>query len=543
MTRPAAKSVEIPVLDLSEAAFLKGLQVEFSSCAEMLVTRAREVPDRPFLHFYEKTYTYAQTNARANRVARFLKERGVVKGEVVSVLAPNAPEIFDVMFGVQKIGAVAHIMNFTLKGTEIAYLLDDARPRLLFAAQACLAELDAALALSGHRPERVVLPSHETPAEEASVNEVTLRWEDIHTRDCHEEALVPQSPDDPFLLLYSSGTTGHPKGILLSNRGQLSVCRDMARLGLVQGDDVMLLLLPLFHVNPICVWTLPMLFCGQTLCLRKAFSPADFWPAIVENRITILMGVPAMYTYVFHSIDPALVPTTLLKLRYAFSGAAPLSVDLIQGFKKRFGVEIIEGYGLTEGTGLAMANPPLGQRKAGTVGLPVREQEVVLLDGDGNRVPAGQPGEICLRGPAAMLGYLNNPSATAEALVDGWLHTGDVGLRDADGYITIVDRLKDMINRGGENIYPKEIETVLAAHPAVVEAAVIGVPDEALGERVKAVVEITAPGELTPEAIITYLGERLSATKVPEQVEIIDALPRNATGKVLKQILRDRERK
>ena len=505
----------------------------FNSVAEVLVTRAAEIPDRPFVLFYDRRITYAEINDRANRVANYLKNQGVAQGDVVSIMIPNAPEVFEVMFGAQKIGAMAGVINFTLKGPEIEYLLEDSRPKVIFVAEECRPELDKALASSSARPIVVTVAAASTDGSSA--------WDEFLAGYPNGEALVPQTPDDPFLLLYSSGTTGHPKGILLSNKGQLSICRDMARLGLVSGEDVMLILLPMFHVNPISVWTFPLMFCGQTVCVRKAFSPVDFWPAITENGVTILMGVPAMYNYVYHSIDPNSIDRTRLKLRYAFCGAAPLSVELIKGFKERFDVDIIEGYGLTEGTGVTTANPPLGTRKTGSIGLPLSEQKVRIMGRDGSPAANGQRGEICVQGPPVMMGYMNNPAATSETLVDGWLRTGDVGYQDDEGYLYIVDRLKDMINRGGENIYPKEIESVLAGLQGVVDSAVIGVPDEALGERVKAIVQVADPTSLTSEEVIAFLSERLAKQKVPEIVEITDSIPRSSTGKILKRQLREIE--
>lgn len=270
----------------------------------------------------------------------------------------------------------------------------------------------------------------------------------------------------------------------------------------------------------------------------QGFLPQDFWPSIIENEISILMGVPAMYTYVYYSIDPSTIDRTRLKLNWAFSGAAPLSVDLIQGFKEKFNVDIIEGYGLTEGTGVTTANPPLGNRKPGSIGMALWEQEVAIMDDNLVLLPPGTRGEICVKGEATMLSYLNNPDATAAAIQDGWLRTGDVGYMDEDGFFYVVDRKKDLINRGGENIYPREIEAVLESHPEIAAVAVIGVPDEALGERVKAVIETSRPGVLSEEDVKEFLADKLARFKIPEFVEIMEQIPRNPTGKILKRNLR-----
>ncbi|MFH2133362.1 MAG: AMP-binding protein [bacterium] len=522
------------LVSLDDLPFLKGMQTAFESVAEMIVVRAREIPDRICVKYYDRNLTYAQINVNANRVAHFLRQKGIRKGDIVSLMILNAPEIYDCMFGIQKIGAVAGSINFALKGPEIAYVLDDSQPGIVFVGSDFMAEFARGVALATHKPFVVEVRTGVEHAErlaETTLSEILATYPD-------DEALVPQQPDDPFLLLYSSGTTGRPKGILLSNRGQLSIGRDMSRLGLVQGDDIMLILLPMFHINPISVWTFPMIFCGQTLCIRTAFSPQDFWPAIIDNGITILQGVPAMYNYVYYSIDPSSVDMSALKLRWAFCGAAPLSVDLIRGFKEKFAVSIVEGYGLTEGNGITTANPPLGVQKAGSVGLPLPEQRLAILDNHLNPLPTGEPGEICIQGPSNMLAYLNKPEATMETLQDGWLRTGDIGTMDDDGYIYVVDRKKDMINRGGENIYPREIEIVLEGHPDITAVAVIGVPDEALGERVKAVIETTRPDILSENDIKTYLQDKLARYKIPEIVIFMEQIPRNPTGKILKTALR-----
>ena len=528
---------EMHPIPLKELSFLKDKQIDFDSVAEMFVTRVREQPDKPYVLFYDEVITYSEVNQRANKVAHFLKEKGVGKGDVVSLLIMNSPEVYYAMFGIQKLGAVAGSINFMLKGPEIAYLLDDSKPKIVFVGSEFMEEFAKGYALANHKPEVVEVvtsAAHNVQLDREKLSEILEKYPDT-------EMLVPQQKDDPFLLLYSSGTTGKPKGILLSNKGQLSICRDMSSIGIFQEGDVMLLLLPMYHTNPICVWTFPVAFAGQTISIRKAFSPADFWPSIIDHQATILMGVPAMYNYVFYSIDAGSIDRSKLKLRIAFCGAAPLSVELINGFKEKFNVEIIEGYGLTEVTGLSTVNPPLGKRKAGSIGLAIPGQDIRIMDDNNRELPQGEKGEICIKGDAVMLEYFNNPEATKETLIDGWLHTGDIAYRDEEGFFYIVDRKKDMINRGGENIYPREIEIALEALPGVKDVAVIGIPDEALGERVKAFIIPSEPGKLTEEQVKEFLGERLAKYKIPEVIEFVSDLPRNPTGKILKKELKKRE--
>ncbi len=531
------KKVVLKSIRQDQLPLLSGHRTGFDSVAEMIVVRAQECPDRPFVRFYDQTLTYAQINARANRVANFLAARGIGKGDVVSLLISNSPEVYIVMFGIQKLGAIAGSINFMLKGPELAYLLDDSRPKMAFVSTEFMPEFSRGQALAAHQPE--VIEVRLDPDAAAGNSAETLS--SILDRYPADEALVPQKASDPFLLLYSSGTTGQPKGILLKNEGQLSVCRSMASIGLFNPGDVMLILLPMYHTNPICVWTFPIIYCAQAVCIRKAFSPADFWPAITENRVSILMGVPAMYNYVYYSIDTDTIDRSALRLNFAFCGAAPLSVDLIEGFEKKFNVEIIEGYGLTECTGVSTVNPPQGKRKPGSIGVALPGQEIKIMDDKNRELPAGEKGEICIRSKAVMREYLNNPEATADTIVNGWLHTGDIAYMDTEGFIFIVDRKKDMINRGGENIYPREIEIVLEAHPAIKDVAVIGIPDDALGEKVKAFIIPDKSEKITPEDIKTFLQERLAAYKIPEVIEFLVELPRNPTGKIMKKELRRME--
>jgi long-chain acyl-CoA synthetase len=531
------KRVRIKPVAQEKLSFLKGKRIRFDSIAEMIMARAGEIPDKPHVLFYDQTITYAQTNERSNRVANFLKAKGVRKGDVVSILVLNSPEVYYIMFGIQKLGAIAGAINFMLQGPEIAYLLDDSKPRIAFVGSEFMAVFAAGLKQASHKPQVVEVVT----GVDHGIKLNQLPFSDILKDYPADEALVKQKPTDPFLLLYSSGTTGRPKGILLKNEGQLSICRALASIDLVRDGDVMLLLLPMFHSNPICVWTYPLIYCGQTICIRKAFSPNDFWQPILDYGVTIIMGVPAMYAFVLLMVDPNTIDRAKLKLKYAFCGAAPMPVDLIQTFKEKFDVEIIEGYGLTESTGVSTVNPPVGKRKPGSIGVAMPEQDVRILDDDNNEMPPGEKGEICIKGDAVMIGYLNQEDATKDAIKKGWLHTGDMAYMDEEGFIFIVDRKKDMINRGGENIYPREVEMAIEGHPKVREVSVIGVPDPALGETVKAFIIPTEPGVLTFEELKAYLKDKIARYKIPQVVEFVTDLPRTPTGKVLKKKLRERE--
>jgi long-chain acyl-CoA synthetase len=525
---------DMPVIKLEEAEYLKGRQLQFESIAEMFTMRAQEKPDAPHIYFYDDVITYKQTNERANKVANYLKTKGVVQGDIVAVMVLNSPEVYYSMFGAQKLGAIPLAVNYMLKPPEIAYVLDDAQPKVAFVGSEFMADFAQGYKLAQHKP--IVVEVATEIDHGADIAEIKLA--DIVSGYPADETLVKQSPDDPFMLLYSSGTTGMPKGILLTNKGELSICRDMNHIGLFNGDDVMMIILPMFHTNPLCVWTYPVTFAGGSLVIRKTFSPLDYWPSLTRYGVTVGMAVPAMYDYVYNSVDPASVDMPNLKLRYSFCGAAPLPVELIRGFKEKYNIDIIEGYGLTEVSGVSTANPPLGKKKIGSIGMCFPEQMLEIMDDDNNILPLGEKGEICTKGDPNMVRYLNNPQATEETIKDGWLHTGDVGYMDEEGYLYIVDRKKDMICRGGENIYPREIEIVLESNPKIAESAVIGVPDKALGERVKAFVIPKVEGSMTEQEVKDFLDDKLAKYKIPEFIEFRKDFPRNQTGKLLKKELR-----
>ena len=512
---------------------LKGRKIEFDSIADMFLARVCENPDFPLVYYNDDVISYAQVNDRANAVANYLKKQRVQKGDIVSVMILNSPEIYYTLFGAQKLGCVAGAVNYMLKGPEIAYVLEDSRPKVAFVGSDYMEEFARGYRLSKHKP--VVVEVVTDVAHTETIAAGTLA--DILERYPKDECLVPQSPDDALMLLYSSGTTGMPKGILLSNRNELAICKGKAVFGTSLPGDVFMILLPMFHVNPLCVWTYPSIYLGLTICIRKSFSPKDFWPSILRYGVTTVQGVPAMYAYIYNAINPRDIDFDKLKLRMAFTGAAPMPVELIHGFKEKFGVDVVDGYGLTEATGVSTTSSGIPEN-IGSIGMAFPGLEVEILDDDNRVLPYGEKGEICVKGDAVMIGYLNKPEATAESLRDGWLHTGDMGWMDEKGYVYISGRKKEMINRGGENIYPREIEIPLEQHPNIAEVAVIGAPDPALGERVRACIILNEGCTMTADEIKAYLGDKIAKYKLPEYVEFLTDFPRNPTGKILKQELK-----
>lgn len=523
-----------PTVTLEESPLMKGRRTEFDSIAEMFMVRAQETPDLVWVYYYDQAVTYKQTNERANKVANYLKAKGVTKGDAVSVMVLNSPEVYYTMFGVQKLGAVAGGINYMLKGREIAHVLNDSKPKVAFVDSEFMKEFCDGYRMADHKPivvEVVTGGEHGETIAQATLAEILKEYP-------ADEALVPQSLDDPYMLLYSSGTTGMPKGILLPNRAQLGMGKTLVKMNAFYPGDISLVVLPLFHTNPLCIFTYGQLYMGVSVCVRRRFAPDDFWPAVLQYGVTVCMMVPTMYSYVYNAVDPDTIDRSRLKLRYAFAGAAPFPVELVRNFKEKFNVTVIDGYGLTEATGMSLQTFNMPENWS-SIGHPVPDQEVEIMDDDNNILPYGEKGEICIRGYANMIGYLNQPEATAEALRDGWLHTGDMGWMDELGYVYISGRKKEMINRGGENIYPREIEIPLENHPKVLEVAVIGSPDPSLGERVRACIALREPGSMTAEEVKEFLKDKIARYKIPEFVDFMPELPKNQTGKILKKDLKE----
>jgi acyl-CoA synthetase (AMP-forming)/AMP-acid ligase II len=348
---------------------------------------------------------------------------------------------------------------------------------------------------------------------------------------------VTRGHDDLTAILYTSGTTGKPKGAMLSHRNLLVNAAQGAELVPLGPGERVGMLLPLFHANAQVVTTIIPLLIGCEVIMWERFSASKFWGEIDEFKPVTISAVPTILAAVLNAANAPSGPTSL---RYVICGAAPLSVELLNAFQNRFGIRILEGFGMTETGCIASINPFYGDRKVGSIGLPIRGQEMKIVDQEtGEEQGPGGYGEIIMRGQNIMMGYLHNPEATAESLKDGWLYSGDIGYMDEDGYFFIVDRTKDMIIRGGENIYPREIEEAIYEHAAVLECAVIGVPDEIRGEEVLAVVVAKEGSSIDADELAAFVAARLAKYKLPRQIVLRDELPKTPTGKISKGPLRD----
>ncbi len=484
--------------------------------------------DEVFLWFYDETISYGEFGNRVNKLANSLKGLGFSKGDFIHVLVQNSPDTLVAYFAIQKIGAVAGPVNGWWKAPEVEYLLNDSKGRGLIIEDQYLPILEE---IRANCPDlEIVIEQGENPLPEH------ISLSDLMEKGDSAPVVCDSDDDDIAYIFYTSGTTGNPKGVLLSHKNVTADVKGITEaLSLDEGQTI-LIFLPLFHVNAMLTTTFG-LGIGQHVVLRKQFSASEFWEVVEKYKVNFWSAVPAVYQILL--TDPGRQKFDLSSLQFGICGAAPLTQDTMNKFQDTFGIPIVEGYGLTEATCVSTINPRDGVRKAGSIGLALPGQDVKIVDEDGNELPPNESGEIIIGGDVVMKGYFNRPEATAETIVNGYLHTGDVAIKDEDGYIFIVDRIKDMIIRGGENIYPKEIDNLLATHPKIQEGATVGVPDETMGEEIKAFI-VAEDDSLTEEEVIEYCKEKLAKFKVPRYVEILeDDFPRSPIGKVLKKELRE----
>ncbi len=507
------------------------MKTGITSLPGLLEARAAERPEAPFLFFREQTWTRAELWGGAQAAARELSSAGVGRGDRVALLLPNGPEFILYYFAVMRLGAVAVPINLLLKPPEIVFILKDsgAKGLVLGPAHEPLAE-----GIMTQCPSlKFTLAPGAGETKEGVLASVSRRGK--------EGAPLPAPPGKGEIasIIYTSGTTGFPKGAVLTHGAYLADT-DMAVEAIGMSDqDRFLCFLPLFHVNGQVVTLLCPLFSGGSMVLMEKFQPKDFFELLSRHRCTAFSGVPSVYGVLLTLPDAERYD--LSSLKFCICGAAPMPVEVFERFEAKFKARIMEGFGLSEGVCVSSVNPPPpGRRKIGSIGLPLKGQPMKIVGDSGRELPVGEVGEIVVRGPNLMRGYWNNPEATAAALKDGWLHTGDLGSRDSDGYFFITGRKKEMIIRGGENIYPKEIEEALYRHPAVAEAAVVGLPDQRWGEEVAAFIVLREGQKCAGRDLKRFLKENIADFKVPRRYEFVESLPKTATGKIQKVRLREK---
>ncbi|MEX1023129.1 MAG: long-chain fatty acid--CoA ligase [Dehalococcoidia bacterium] len=489
----------------------------------ILQASAHRTPDHVVMRLGEFAMTYGELDRAARGFAAALCNRGIAPGDHVAIMIPNVPQFPVAYFGILYAGAAVVPLNVLLTADEVEYHIQDSGSKLLV----------------GH-------PMFAAPGEEGARRAgVDVIWADgegetvttLATTDPVDGPYLTDA-DDTAVILYTSGTTGRPKGAELTHSNLLLNCKvvvpDMLPLG---PEDVALATLPLFHsFGQSCVMN-AAIATGATFVLLPRFTPADALGLIQQHQVTFFAGVPTMYFAILGFADAEQYDASSLRL--CVTGGAPMPVEVLNAFNKKYDVEILEGYGLSETSPIASFNRLDMPRNPGSIGYPVWGVEMAIMDESGAVVADGERGEIVIRGHNIMKGYYQRPEATQEAIRGGWFHSGDIGVKSPeDGSYAIVDRLKDMILRGGFNVYPREVEEVLYQHPAVAEAAVLGIPDAEHGEEVKAVIALKAGQQATSEEIIAYCKEHVAAYKYPRIVEFLETLPKGPTGKILKREMR-----
>ncbi len=510
----------------------------------ILEDSARRLPHKVALIFGDTRLTFAQVNAAANQVAHGLRAHGINPGDKVALSCPNVPYFPIVYFGILKAGAAVVPLSILLKRGEIAYHLQNSDAAAYFCFQdspglPMTTEGSAGMEEAPDCEQLVVITAD--PQAPSPIEGVPTLAQFMHGQPTSFTAF-PSQPNDTAVIIYTSGTTGKPKGAELTHanlflNAMIASERNVAD---IHEDDVLLTVLPLFHIFAMTVLMNAGLYRGLTNVLLTRFDGHKVLHLMQEHGVTLFAGVPTMYWGLLHTDTRGIdLEGIRARLRLCVSGGASLPVKVLEEFEEKFKVPILEGYGMSEGSPVVTFNQP-GKRKPGSIGMPVWGVEVMIADENDQPLGPNQKGQLLYRGHNVMKGYYKNENANREALAGGWMHSGDVAYYDEDGYFYIVDRTKDMIIRGGLNVYPREVEEAMMKHEGVSMVAVIGVPDEAHGEEIKAYVVPKNDALLEPAELIAWTRDRIAAYKYPRHIEIVEALPLSATGKILKKELRRR---
>lgn len=497
------------------------------------------------LFFDDQVITYEELWNKASQAAGVLKRRGIKPGDRVALQLPKCLEFLYFHLGNIQIGGITVPLNPAYTREEISYFLNDSGASLYITDEDYA---DYASPASSEFPalkEIIVLRKDGSEFDFAASgrqdwglrvdNGTVIDDKPLIDSRAFSDAASKVSPEDTALLIYTSGTTGRSKGAMLSHANILATVEALHQIWGHSEQDVLLHVLPVFHVHGLIFAFYGALYAGMEIVMRSRFDPEDALRCIEQHKCTVFMGVPTMYYRLLRAVEGRRFDTSSMRLW--ISGSAPLPANIFEEFRQVFGQAILERYGMSE-TGINTSNPLQGERKAGSVGIPLPEVEVKVVDAEGKEVPRGEVGEVWVKGKNVFKGYWQMPEKTAEAFAGEWFKTGDLGYFDTDGYLFLVGRARDLIISGGMNVYPKEVEAVIESLPGVEEAAVVGLPDADLGERVTAFIVPRAGETISPEAVISLCRQKLAAYKCPRQVYILDQLPRNTMGKVLKSELR-----
>lgn len=488
-------------------------------------------PDKPALVWKEGMYTYRELNDDVNRFGHALCRLGLQQGDRVALQLLNCREFVVAYLAVMKIGGIIVPINPLYKGKDLGDIMKDSEASVLITSTG-FAENIIKLKPSLETFNHLILTCNGSQASEFNA----LSFDELKNQENPEEISVTLEDDQLAEIIYTSGTTGFAKGAMLTHNNLYSNAETFSELLSCTPEERILIVAPIFHsAAQTCCMTTCFLCGGTSYLIERWTNATDVLNAMQEWEITFFFGPPTMYTFLLAQPQ---ISSFDLKLRIAFTGAASLPVEVFNKWRDIFGFEIIEGYGLSETSPVVTINPPEGVKKPASIGCALPRVDARIFNENGNELPTGEIGEIVVKGPNVMAGYWNNPEATAQAIRDGWFYTGDLAYKDEEGYIFIVDRKKDMINRGGLKVYPREVEEVLYRHPAVMEAAVIGIPDKLSEEAVKAFIVLREGQQAKPSDFKWFCSEHLANFKVPKTIEILEALPKTATGKVLKTELR-----
>jgi long-chain acyl-CoA synthetase len=485
--------------------------------AEILSDSAARAPEQTAIKLDEFELNYALLDQAAMRVASLLRCRGVEPGDRVALMVPNVPQFAAIYYGILRVGAVVIPMNVLNKRREVEFFLKDSGAKLVFVWQDFCPEAEPAAAEVGSECITVDLQEF---------TQMLFGQEPL-------TELVERDPSDTAVMLYTSGTTGTPKGAELSHTNLFENCSACVGLFEMGEGTVVLGALPLFHAFGQTCGLNTSVLAGGMLTLIPRFDPSKALEIIQRDKVTVFEGVPTMYGAMLHAPDRTHYDASSLQV--CASGGAAMPVELMRAFEAAFECKVLEGYGLSETSPVASFNHPDRERKPGSIGTPIRGVEMRIVDERDGELAAGDIGEIVIRGDNVMTGYWGRPEATTAAIRDGWFHSGDLGRVDEDGYFFIVDRKKDMIIRNGFNVYPREIEEVLYGHPAIREAAVVGIPHDEFGEEIGAAVSLKEGVEATPDDLRQFVKEQVAAYKYPRKIWIVDELPKGPTGKILKR--------
>ncbi|GGG23394.1 long-chain-fatty-acid--CoA ligase [Lysinibacillus alkalisoli] len=505
-----------------------------------LTEKAQQQPNKVAYHFMGKDTSYGELEVTIARFATAMHEAGIRKGDHVALLLGNTPHFIVGLYATMRLGATAIPINPIYTPNEIAYIVNNGDVKMVIALDMLIPLITEGQTLFPKVERYVICETtpdvqdkfHALPEEVKAKSTLFMPMLQQAQQAWPAEAVAP---DDTAVILYTSGTTGVPKGAMLTHENMYSNARDIGAYLLYTSEDKVIATLPVFHVFALTVVVNAPLISGATVLLVPKFSPAGIFELAREQGATVFAGVPTMYNFLYQLPDSN--PEDFSTIRVSISGGASLPVSLLHNFENKFNVRVSEGYGLSEASPVTCFNPLNRERKAGSIGMSINNVENKVVDENGEEVPVGEVGELIVRGPNVMKGYYKMPEDTAVALRDGWLYTGDLARMDEEAYFYIVDRKKDMIIVGGYNVYPREVEEVFYAHPAVVEAAVVGYPDPDFGEAVHAYV-VVKDKTVTAEDLMAYCKEHLAKYRVPKEIELIDELPKNTTGKILRRSLK-----